>query len=110
MKNQVKKKERKKKKPWVYPRRHVIANSEKWYARGSRADKTNEGISIMNGGGVEKSGCRLGECPHRQKQSFSVFLPCASPCLPIPFSFPFPFASLSHQGLNELHPLVVKLK
>ncbi|GLT55532.1 hypothetical protein SLA2020_286460 [Shorea laevis] len=52
-------------------RGHVIADSEEGDPRRSGSDKANEGIGVVDGGGVEKSGHGLGERTHRHEHQLS---------------------------------------
>jgi hypothetical protein len=52
-------------------RGHVIADSEEGDPKRSGSDKANEGIGVVDGGGVEKSGNGLGERTHRHEHQLS---------------------------------------
>jgi hypothetical protein len=82
-------------------RGHVIADSKKGDPRRSGSDKANEGIRVVNGGGVEKSGDGLGERTHRHEHQLS-----RNPSHVVRPPCPFHFSSHSHTIPRSFkHPL-----
>lgn len=49
----------------------MIANGDEWDTAGSGADEAEEGVGVVNGGGVENRRHRFGEGAHHRNHKFS---------------------------------------